>query len=47
MIMEAYEALMEDAEMPVDDVLSAQEIIQEMDSVLTGKLKRRLNKART
>ncbi|KIP06854.1 hypothetical protein PHLGIDRAFT_128033 [Phlebiopsis gigantea 11061_1 CR5-6] len=44
MIREVLEALKDDKDMPIEDVLSAQEALQEMGSVLTGQLRRRLKR---
>ena len=44
MIREVLEALKDEDDMPVEDVLSAQEALQEMGSVLTGQLRRRLKR---
>ena len=43
-LKEAYKALVGDGEMPMDDVVAAQELIQEMEMVVTSHLRRRLTK---
>lgn len=41
-IEEAVDALVEDTDMPVDDVLAAQELLQEAHGVLVARLRARL-----